>query len=332
MRIFSGIQPTGAKHLGNYSGGFRQYAATQEEGEAFFCIVDLHSISVEYDPAELRRTSLDLAAMFFATGIDPDRSVVFCQSHVPAHAEANWLLSSVTSYGQLSRMTQFKDKSAHREFVSAALFTYPVLMAADVLLYQADLVPVGDDQRQHIELMRDLAERFNSRYGETFRIPEGRFPSQGARIMDLQEPSMKMSTTGGTPQGTVLVLDPPEIVRKKIKSAVTDSGRDVRYDPAEKPGISNLIEIMSVATGESFDAIEARYDGRGYGPFKQDVAEAVVELLGPVRTRYEEIRADEPELLRILAAGAEKARATAAPTLTRMYEVMGFVAPPPPPA
>jgi tryptophanyl-tRNA synthetase len=330
MRIFSGIQPTGSKHLGNYSGGFRQYAATQEEGEAFFCIVDLHSISVEYDPAELRRTSLDLAAMFFATGIDPDRSVVFCQSHVPAHAEGMWLLSSVTSYGQLTRMTQFKDKSAHRDFVSAALFTYPVLMAADVLLYQAHLVPVGDDQRQHIELMRDLAERFNSRFGETFVVPEGRFPSEGARIMDLQEPTMKMSTTGGTPQGTLLVLDPPDTIRKKIRSAVTDSGREVRYDPAAKAGISNLIEILSVATGESFGAIEARYDGQGYGPFKQDVAEAVVELLDPVRRRYEEIRSDERELLRILHAGAEKAQATTAPTLKRVYEAMGFVAPPPP--
>jgi tryptophanyl-tRNA synthetase len=280
---------------------------------------------VEYDPAELRRASLDLAALFFATGIDPDRSFVFCQSHVPEHTEAMWLLSSVTSYGQLQRMTQFKDKAEHREFVSAALFTYPVLMAADVLLYQGNLVPVGDDQRQHLELMRDVAQRFNARFGETFVVPEGRFPTQGARIMDLQEPTMKMSTTGGTPQGTVLVLDPPDTLRKKIRSAVTDSGRDVRYDPEAKPGISNLIEIMSVATGDSLDDIAARYDAQGYGQFKQDVAEAVVDLLAPVQERYAAIRADETELLRTLTAGAEKARATVAPTLARMYDVMGFV-------
>jgi tryptophanyl-tRNA synthetase len=250
---------------------------------------------------------------------------VFCQSHVRAHAEASWLLSAVTSFGQLQRMTQFKDKSEQREFVSAALFTYPVLMAGDVLLYQADLVPVGDDQRQHIELMRDVAERFNARYGETFVVPAGRFPTTGARIMDLQEPTKKMSTTGGTPQGTVLLLDPPEVLRKKVKSAVTDSGRDVRYDPAEKAGVSNLIEIMSVATGESFEQIEARYDGQGYGPFKQDVADAVVELLEPIRTRYEEIRSDEGELHRLLERGAEKARDTAEPTFRTMLDKMGFV-------
>src|SRR6266700_6427875 len=239
MRIFSGIQPTGAKHLGNYSGGFRQYVATQEEGDAFFCIVDLHAITVGHDPEELRDTSLDLAALLFATGLDPERSVVFIQSHVTAHAEAAWLLSSVTSYGQLGRMTQFKDKGEGREFVSAGLFTYPILMAGDILLYQTDLVPIGDDQRQHLELARDVAVRFNQRFGETFRDPDGRFPEIGARIMDLQEPKNKMSTTGGTQQGTVLIADPPDVVRKKIKSAVTDSGRDVRHDPREKPGVSN---------------------------------------------------------------------------------------------
>ena len=324
MRIFSGIQPTGAKHLGNYSGGFRQYAATQELGDAFFCIVDLHSITVSYEPDELRRSTLDLAAMLFATGIDPGRSTVFAQSHVTAHSEAAWLLSAVTSYGQLQRMTQFKEKGERQEFVSAGLFTYPVLMAGDILLYQTDVVPIGDDQRQHLELARDLAERFNQRYGETFRVPEGRYPEEGARIMDLQEPERKMSTTGGTPQGTVLIADPPDVVRKKIRSAVTDSGRDVRHDRGEKPGISNLIEILSVATGESFDAIEARYDGQGYGPFKNDVAEAVVALLDPIRQRYEELRADEGELGRLLAIGAEKAREASAPTLAQMYERMGF--------
>ncbi|MDX6477965.1 MAG: tryptophanyl-tRNA synthetase [Gaiellaceae bacterium] len=325
MRIFSGIQPTGAKHLGNYSGGFRQYAATQEQGKAFFCIVDLHSITVEYEPAALRSSTLDLAAMLFATGIDPERSTVFVQSHVPAHAEAAWLLSSVASVGQLGRMTQFKEKGDRQEFVSAGLFTYPVLMAGDILLYQTDVVPIGDDQRQHLELARDVAERFNSRFGETFKLPRGQYPEIGARIMDLQEPERKMSTTGGTPQGTVLIEDEPDVVRKKVRSAVTDSGREVRHDPDEKAGISNLIEIMSVATGESFDAIAARYDGQGYGSFKSDVADAVVELLDPIRRRYQELRADDTELLRLLALGAEKAAAESAPTLETMYERMGFV-------
>src|SRR5919201_3301388 len=228
MRIFSGIQPTGAKHLVNYSGGFRQYAATQERGDAFFCIVDLHSITVEYDPDDLRERTLDLAALLFATGLDPQRSTLFAQSHVTAHAEAAWLLSAVASYGQLGRMTQFKEKGERQEFVSAGLFTYPVLMAGDILLHQTDLVPIGDDQRQHLELARDVAERFNARFGETFRMPEGQYPEAGARIMDLQEPDNKMSTTGGTPQGTVLVADSPDEIRKKFKVAVTDSGREVR--------------------------------------------------------------------------------------------------------
>jgi tryptophanyl-tRNA synthetase len=327
MRIFSGIQPTGDKHFGNYSGGFRQYAATQEEGEAFFCIVDLHSITTAYEPQELRESTHDLAAMLFATGLDPDRSTVFVQSHVTAHPEAAWLLSSVTSYGRLGRMTQFKEKADRQEFVSAGLFTYPVLMAGDILLYQADLVPIGDDQKQHLELARDVAQRFNTRFGETFKLPEGRYPTTGARIMDLQEPERKMSTTGGTPQGTVLIADPPEAVRKKIKSAVTDSGSDVRYDPGEKPGISNLLEIMSVATGDEIARLESRYDAGGYGPFKTDVAEAVVALLDPIRTRYDELRGDPGELDRLLARGAEKARAASAPTLGQMYERMGFVRP-----
>jgi tryptophanyl-tRNA synthetase len=327
MRIFSGIQPTGDKHFGNYSGGFRQYAATQEEGDAFFCIVDLHSITVGYDPEELRESTLDLAAMLFATGLDPDRSTVFAQSQVTAHAEAAWLLSSITSYGQLGRMTQFKDKSERQEFISAGLFTYPVLMAGDILLYQADVVPIGDDQKQHLELARDVAERFNSRYGETFKVPEGRYPATGGRIMDLQEPERKMSTTDSQPQGKVLITDPPETIRRKLKSAVTDSGTDVRYDPGAKPGISNLLEIMSVATGEAIPELETRYDSGGYGRFKADVAEAVVELLDPIRARYEELRADPAGLQRMLARGADKARQASAPTLEQMYERMGFVRP-----
>ena len=322
-RIFSGIQPTGAKHFGNYSGAFRQYVATQEQGEAFFCIVDLHSITTPFVPADLHDATLDLAAMLFATGLDPYRSTVFVQSHVSAHPEAAWLLSSVTSFGELRRMTQFKDRAAEQDFVSAGLFSYPVLMAADILLYRTNLVPVGDDQRQHVELTRDIAERFNQRFGETFVVPEVGIPEQGARIRNLQEPERLMSTTRCAPQGVVRLIDPPDVVRKKFKTAVTDSGREVRHD-ADKPGISNLIEIMSVATGESFAEIEARYDGQGYGPFKEEVAEAVVALLGPIQQRYQELRADEAELRSLLALGAEKARQASAPTLEQMYERMGF--------
>jgi len=325
MRIFSGIQPTGDKTLGNYVGGFRQYAATQEQGEAFFCIVDLHSITVDYDPADLRERTLDLYAMLVATGLDPDRSTIFAQSHVTAHAEAAWLLGSVASFGELRRMTQFKDKAAEQDFVSAGLFNYPVLMAGDILLYQADVVPVGDDQRQHVELTRDIAERFNQRFGETFVVPEVSIPEQGARIKNLQEPERLMSTTRGAPQGVVRVLDPPDVVRKKFKTAVTDSGTDVRYAPDDKPGISNLLEIMSVATGDDISRLEARYDGGGYGRFKDEVAEAVVELFTPVRARYEELRGDESQLKTLLARGAEKARESSAPTLETMYERMGFV-------
>jgi tryptophanyl-tRNA synthetase len=328
-RVFSGIQPTGAKHLGNYSGGFRQYAATQDRaadagGAAFFCIVDLHSITVEYDPNELRESTLALAAMLFATGLDAERSTLFVQSHVAAHPEAAWLLGAAASFGELRRMTQFKDKADQQEFVSVGLFAYPVLMAADILLYQTTEVPVGEDQRQHIELTRDVAERFNQRYGETFTVPSGVFPEVGGRIMDLQEPAKKMSTTGGNEQGTIYVLDDPDSIRRKFKTAVTDSGKEVRRGP-EKAGVSNLIEIMSIASGEAPESIEARYDGQGYGQFKSDVADAVVELLEPVQRRYAELRADPAELERLLGVGAEKAAEEAAPTLAAMYERMGFV-------
>jgi tryptophanyl-tRNA synthetase len=262
--------------------------------------------------------------MLVATGLDPERSTVFAQSHVTAHAEASWLLSAVTSYGQLGRMTQFKDKADRREFVSAGLFTYPVLMAGDILLYQADRVPIGDDQRQHLELARDVAERFNARFGETFVVPEGIYPDVGARIMDLQEPTRKMSTTGGTEQGTVKVMEEPDAIRKKFRSAVTDSGREVRRS-SDKPGVSNLIDILAVATQRAPEEIEASYEGSGYGDLKRDVGEAVVELLAPVRERYLELRSDEAELFRLLALGADKARAASAPTLEAMYERMGFV-------
>ena len=326
MRVFSGIQPTGDKHLGNLIGGFRQYAATQERGEGFFCIVDLHSITVEYDPEDFRERTLDLAAMLFATGLDPERSTVFAQSHVPAHAEAAWLLGGVTSYGQLGRMTQFKDKAEAREFVSAGLFTYPVLMAGDILLYRTDRVPIGDDQRQHLELSRDVAIRFNTRFGETFVVPDGIYPEVGARIMDLQEPTRKMSTTGGTEQGTVKLLDDPDTIRKKFRTAVTDSGREIRRAD-DKPGVSNLVDILAVATGRTPEDVETAYDGKGYGDLKTDVGEAVVAVVEPVRERYLELRADEPELLRLLAVGAAKATAASEPTLEAMYERMGFVRP-----
>jgi tryptophanyl-tRNA synthetase len=327
MRVFSGIRASGAKTLGNYSGGFRQYAAIQEQGEAFFCIVDLHSITTPFEPKDLRESTLDLAAMLFATGLDPERSTVFAQSHVTAHPEAAWLLGSVTSFGELRRMTQFKDRAAEQDFVSAGLFTYPVLMAGDILLYQTDRVPIGDDQRQHLELTRDIAERFNQRFGATFTIPEGVYPEVGARIKNLQEPERLMSTTRGAPQGVVRIVDPPETIRKKFKTAVTDSGTDVRHSPDDKPGISNLLEIMSVATGEPVSELEARYDGGGYGRFKEDVGEAVVALFAPIQQHYEELRADEPQLREMLALGAAKAREASAPTLERMYERMGFVRP-----
>ena len=326
MRIFSGIQPTGQKHLGNYIGAIRRWVDSQDEADTIICIVDLHSITVAYDPEDLRESTLSLAALLIASGIDPERCTLFVQSHNRDHPEATWLLSAVASMGELRRMTQFKEKAEQQEFVSVGLFTYPVLQAADILLHQTDVVPVGEDQRQHVELTRDVAERFNSRYGETLVVPRVVVPELGAKIMDLQEPSKKMSTTGGTAQGTVLMLDEPDVLRKKVKSAVTDSGREVRRGPG-KEGIENLISVMSVATGETPDAIEASYDGKGYGDFKSDVAEAVIELVSPIQARYSELRADQPELQRLLALGAEKARTSSAPTLAQMYERMGFTRP-----
>jgi tryptophanyl-tRNA synthetase len=323
--IFSGIQPTGRKHLGNYIGAIQQYVEGQERGEpAIFCIVDLHAISVAYDPAELRERLYDTTAILLAAGLDPERCIFFRQSDVREHTELTWLLSAVTAHGDLNRMHQFKDKSARqRELVSAALFFYPVLMAADVLAYRATEVPVGDDQRQHVELMREIARRFNERFGETLVVPEFRIPEVGARIMDLQEPERKMSTTGGTEAGTVLVLDEPDAIRKKFGSAVTDSGREiVRRD--DKPGIANLIDILAVARGIGQEEVEREFEGAGYGDFKKAVAEAVVELLAPVRERYAELRHDEAALEAVLAAGAEKAGAIAAPTLADVRERMGF--------
>jgi tryptophanyl-tRNA synthetase len=325
-RVFSGIQPTGRKHLGNYLGAIRHYVADQERGEAFYCIVDLHAISVPYDPASLLENTIDTAATLLAAGLDPERCVLFVQSHVHEHAEGAWLLGHVATFGELRRMTQFKEKSHGQESVSIDLFTYPVLQAADILLYQADRVPVGDDQRRHLELARDIAQRFNSRFGRTFVLPEAAIPNAGARLMDLQEPTRKMSTTRGTPLGTVLVTDPPEVVAKKVKAAVTDSGRDVRRG-AGKEGISNLIEIHAIATGRTPEEVEAEYDGAGYGRFKSDVADAVIELLRPMQERYAELRGDETYVRDTLRAGAARARAVSSETLAVVKERMGFVLP-----
>src|SRR3954447_23610597 len=316
MRIFSGIQPTGRKHLGNYIGGITQYVAGQERGDpAIYCIVDLHSITVAYDPADLRARLYDLAALLIAAGLDPERCVLFRQSDVKEHTELSWLLSAVTPVGELQRMHQFRDKSAaQRELVSAGLLFYPVLMAADVLAYRAHEVPVGEDQREHLELMRDTAERFNRRFGETLVVPEARIPQVGARIRDLQEPARKMSTTAASEQGTVYVLDEPDAVMRKFKRAVTDSGSDIVRAP-EKPGISNLVELLAVIRGVAAEDVEREFAGSRYGDFKVAVGEAVVDYLRPVRDRYHELRSDQPELERILAEGAERARAMAAPTV-----------------
>jgi tryptophanyl-tRNA synthetase len=323
MRIFSGIQPTGRKHLGNYIGAIAQWVAMQERGEAIYCIVDLHAITVAYEPAALREAVYDTAATLLAAGLDPARCIFFRQGDLAEHPELTWLLSSVTAYGELTRMTQFKEKSGQqRELVSAGLFFYPVLQVADVLAYRANEVPVGEDQRQHVELMRDVADRFNARFGEVLVAPEVRVPEVGARVMDLQFPDRKMSTTGGSPQGTVLVLDEPEVVIKKFRSAVTDSGSEVQRAP-DKPGISNLIEILAAVRGVPPDEVEREFDGSGYGAFKQAVADAVVEYLAPTRERYPAIRSDEQALERTFAEGAEKARAIASETLAEVREAMG---------
>jgi tryptophanyl-tRNA synthetase len=323
--VFSGIQPTGRKHLGNFIGAIRQYVEGQDRGEpAIFCIVDLHALSVAYDPAELRERLYDTTAILVAAGLDPERCILFRQSDVREHAELTWLLSAVTSHGDLNRMHQFKDKSARQqELASAALFFYPVLMAADVLAYRATDVPVGDDQRQHVELMREIARRFNQRFGETLVVPELRVPEVGARIMDLQEPERKMSTTGASEAGTIFVLDEPEAIRKKLGSAVTDSGREIVRGEG-KAGITNLIDILAVARGIEPAEVEREFKGKGYGDFKQAVAEATVELLAPVRERYVELRPDEAALEATLAAGAERARAIAAPTVAEVRDRMGI--------
>ena len=331
VRIFSGIQPTGTKHLGNYIGAIRQYVDGQDRGEGLYCIVDLHATTVAYEPAELRHSVYDLTALLLAAGLDPVRCILFRQGDVPEHTELCWLLCSVTELGRLQRMHQFRDKSqAQRELVSAGLLVYPVLQAADVLAYRAHEVPVGEDQREHLELMRDVARRFNARFAageDVLVVPEHRIPEVGARIMDLQEPTRKMSTTSGSEQGTVYVLDEPATILKKFKSAVTDSGREIQR-AADKPGVSNLIEILAVARGVTPEQVEADMsDARGYGDLKAAVAEAVVEMLTPVRERYVELRADESALEALLADGAGRARAIASQTLADVRECMGVGAP-----
>jgi tryptophanyl-tRNA synthetase len=325
VRIFSGIQPTGRKHLGNYIGAIRQYVEGQDRGDpAIYCIVDLHAITVPWDPTSLRESVYDTTAILIASGLDPERCILFRQSDVREHTELTWYLSALTAHGDLNRMTQFKEKSAkQRELVSAGLFFYPVLQAADVLAYKTDEVPVGEDQRQHIELTREIARRFNERFGEILVEPELRVPEVGARIMDLQEPENKMSTTGGSEAGTVLVLDDPKTVSKKIKSAVTDSGSEVKRGSG-KEGIANLIQILAVARGTAEDDVEREFEGSGYGDFKGAVADAVVELLAPVRERYAELRPDEAGLERILGDGAEKARGIASGTLAEVRSAIGI--------
>jgi tryptophanyl-tRNA synthetase len=329
VRIFSGIQPTGRKHLGNFIGAIQQYVEGQDRGDpAIFCIVDLHAITVSYEPEVLRERVYDTTAILLAAGLDPERCILFRQGDVHAHTELCWLLSGVTAIGELNRMHQFRDKSlAQRELVSSGLLFYPVLQAADVLAYKAHEVPVGEDQREHLELMRDVARRFNSRFapegGEVLVVPEHRIPEVGARIMDLQEPTRKMSTTGGTPEGTVYVLDEPRAIEKKFRRAVTDSGSEIVREPG-KPGVSNLIDILAAARGTTPAAIEQEMQSaRGYGDLKVAAAEAVTQLLSPVRERYEQLRGDEEALETALEAGAAKAREIAAGTLAEVRGVMG---------
>ncbi len=325
MRVFSGIQPTGRKHLGNYLGAIRNYVALQDVGESIYCVVDLHAITVAFDPKDLRERLYDTAAILLAAGLDPSRCILFRQSDVHEHTELCWMLTSVTAYGELSRMTQFKEKSEQQKaFVSAGLLLYPVLQAADILAYQTDQVPVGEDQKQHLELSRNIAERFNSRFGETFLVPEHRIPEVAARVKDLQVPEKRMSTTAGTEQGTLYVLDEPDVIGRKFKSAVTDTGREI-VRAFDKPGISNLIEIMAAARGVAPDAVEKEYaEAAGYADFKRDVGEAVVELLTPVQKRYTEIRPDEDALEGTLREGADKARAIASKTLALVRSRMGL--------
>ncbi len=327
-RVLSGIQPTSDSfHLGNYLGAVKQWVELQDGHDAFYCIVDLHALTVETDPALLRKRTLASAAQLLALGISPEKSTLFIQSQVPQHNQLGWIMECLTGFGEASRMTQFKDKSSKSGADSSrvALFTYPMLQAADILLYQADLVPVGEDQRQHIELTRDLAGRFNSRYGDTFQLPEAYILKTAAKINDIQDPTSKMSKSSGAVAGVIEIMDTPEANLKKIKSAVTDAGREIKFDLAEKPGISNLLTIHSALSGQSIESIENDFEGKGYGDFKSAVAEVVVEYLRPIRAKALELLDDESHLLQILHQGSEKARVVADKTLNSTYEKLGVV-------
>ena len=323
-RVLSGVQPSGDLHLGNYLGAFRNWVADQHEHDSLYCVVDLHALTVEHDPATLRERTIDVARWLLAVGLDPKVCTLFVQSHVPEHTELTWLLECTATYGELQRMTQFKEKSEGRESVRVGLLTYPVLMAADILIYDADRVPVGDDQRQHLELARNLAQRFNSRYGETFVVPEAAIPKVGARVMDLQEPNRKMSKTGSGDAGLVYLMDPPEVVERKIKRAVTDAGSDVVYDPVNRPGVANLLSLLGAATGADPAELAGRYTQ--YGPLKADAAAAVVEALRPVQERYRELAADPGQVAKLLAEGADRARSIASVTVARAKAAVGLLA------
>lgn len=323
-KIFSGIQPSGTLTLGNYLGAIRQFVQLQHENECYFCIVDQHAITVPQDPKELKENIKSLAALYIASGIDPEKATLFVQSEVPAHTELGWMLQSITYMGELERMTQFKDKSEGRSAVSSALFTYPTLMAADILLYQTDIVPVGDDQKQHLELTRDVAERFNNRFGEIFTIPEIQVPKVGARIMSLQDPTKKMSKSDENTRSFISMLDTPKQIEKKIKSAVTDSDDFIKYDPENKPGISNLLTIYASCTGKSMKEVEQHFEQKRYGELKGEVAEVVIDTLSPIQERYEEL-IDSQELDDILTEGAEKAANVANKTLQKAKRKMGLM-------
>jgi tryptophanyl-tRNA synthetase len=325
-RVFSGSQPSGTLHLGNYLGAIRNYVAMQETHDCIYCVVDLHAITVRQTRAELRRNTIDVANAYLAAGVDPDRSIVFVQSHVPAHTELMWLLNTITYMGELRRMTQFKDKTAgaEGESIGVGLFDYPVLMAADILLYRADAVPVGEDQKQHVELTRDVAERFNNAFGRTFVVPEPIIRTEGKRIMSLDDPAKKMSKSAGSENSYIAVMDAPDVIRRKIRRAVTDSGTEVRGGP-DKPALANLLEIYSILAGDSVEAIETRYEGRGYSDFKAELAEVVVEALAPIQARIRELEADKSYTLEVLKTGAERAEALAERTLAKARERIGLV-------
>jgi tryptophanyl-tRNA synthetase len=324
-RVFSGIQPTGEMHLGNSLGAVRHWVAEQDEHDAIYCVVDLHAITAPYDPPTLADRTWRTAALLLASGLDPARCTLFVQSHVPEHTELTWILNCVATYGELGRMTQFKEKGRGRESVSVGLFDYPVLMAADILVYDSERVPVGDDQRQHLELARDIAIRFNHRFGDTLVVPQAAIPPIAARIMDLQDPTTKMSKSADSPQGTIPLLDDPDAIAKRIRSAVTDSENDVRYDPAKKPGISNLLEILAATTSRPIKELEAEFATGGYGRLKDAVAEAVIDFLKPIQVRFTQLEADPGHVTAQLALGAEKAEGMAGKVIERVRRATGLL-------